>query len=175
MVQYIEARFSHLAGFQHEYQQDQRPISLYKGQPANVDVLLKCRHSGIEQTVVQMVDCEEGTVLKTWLVEVEGESAVAEKSYTVTQLRGTHAVTRFNYKNIFDIPMTLGFLSSRPSVLKIEGLTADSTLTFAPQESKDLEVTLASTNPKRSDDEVKLYIYDVKGGDQVCETLLFKI
>lgn len=51
-------------------------MSLYKGRPANIDLLLKCRHSGIEQTVVQMVDCEEGTVLKSWLIEVEGENAV---------------------------------------------------------------------------------------------------
>jgi len=84
MVQYIEARFSHLAGFQHEYQQDQRPISLYKGQPANIEVLLKCRHSGIEQTVVHLVDCEEATVLKSWVIEVQGETAVTEKTYTVS-------------------------------------------------------------------------------------------
>ena len=48
-------------------------------------------------------------------------------------------------------------------------------MVFKAQESRDIEVTIASVQTKKSEDEVKLYVYDSKGGEKICDTLLFKI
>lgn len=48
-------------------------------------------------------------------------------------------------------------------------------MVFKAQESRDIEVTIASVQTKKSEDKVKLYVYDSKGGEKICDTLLFKI
>ena len=129
----------------------------------------------MQTSLINCVDKSERKILKTWIVEVEGRMTVASSTYTITQLRGTHTVHKFTYKNIFNEEMTLCFLSSRPNLLEVVGVDSQSAIKFGPMETKEIEVTFPSVTTKKAGDEIKLYIYDALGGERISDTLEFKI
>lgn len=76
IAQYIEHRFLNLT-HNVENQNEQLPITLSQGKATTLNLRVKAWEAGLLSTVVNCVDLRNNSVVKSWLIEVEGKDTVA--------------------------------------------------------------------------------------------------
>ncbi|TNV71837.1 hypothetical protein FGO68_gene10700 [Halteria grandinella] len=137
-----------------------------------VPLLVKCHKEGLQISLINCIDINEGKVIKQWLIEVEGRETVTNKVFNVSVIRGGESVHKFLYPNIFEEEITLCLLSSRPNIMQIQGVDeVEGRLKFTAKETKEIEIKISALKKNES---VKLYIYDSEhGGNKIHETLDF--
>lgn len=81
IAQYMEQRFLHLSNYQSDIQNDQIPIALYQGKVATINLKVKAWEAGLLSTVINCMDLRDNKVIKSWLIEVDGQDTVAQKTY----------------------------------------------------------------------------------------------
>jgi hypothetical protein len=69
------------------------------------------------------------------------------------------------------------FLSSRPNLLSILGGTLQDPgcIAFNALETKEIDIYIPTSNSKRNEEVVKVYISDSAGGEKINEILEFQI
>ena len=62
-------------------QYNHEAIRMYKGAQTLVSLKVKCWEEGVQTGIINLVDSEDQSIIKSWLIEVEGIPSTLQKIY----------------------------------------------------------------------------------------------
>lgn len=134
---------------------------------------IKCWEEGLNTTVVNLVDSEDQSIVKSWLIEIEGLPAQPQKVYSLHISRGIASAHKFVYASSYDRTVDLCFVTSRPKLLQVRDVDLDEVIRFNPKETKEIDVLIPVFLSRKAEEEVKVFIYELGQMETITETIKF--